>query len=246
MTGRSSARREVESLVDQALGDRAPLRVLDAGCGGATRFTFSAPARIVGIDSSARQLERHPGLDEKIVGDVQLHRFAPSSFDIVIAWQLLEHLAEPEEALLRFAEALDDGGLLVLGVPNPLSVKALVTKFTPHSFHVWVYRRLTGNEAVGTGDTAPFRTFLRFSLRRSAIERFASEQGFVVDYVRSVEWEVQRRLREQAHLVGRLWSVFKFAVRVVSAGRVDAERTDLVIVLRKLPSPRSPDAARRG
>jgi SAM-dependent methyltransferase len=153
VTGRSSARREVESLVDQALGDRAPLRVLDAGCGGATRFTFSAPARIVGIDSSARQLERHPGLDEKIVGDVQLHRFTPSSFDVVIAWQL---------------------------------------------------------------------------------------------YVRSVEWDVQRRLREQAHLVGRLWSVFKFAVRVVSAGRVDAERTDLVIVLRKLPSPRSPDAARRG
>jgi hypothetical protein len=35
------------------------------------------------------------------------------------------------------------------------------------------------------------------------------------------------------HVVGRPWSVVKFAIRDVSLGRVDAERTDLVIVLRK-------------
>jgi SAM-dependent methyltransferase len=233
VTRRLSARKEVEDLVNRALGDRAPLRVLDAGCGGTTHLSFSVPAWIVGIDSSARQLERHPSLDEKIVGDVQAHRFAPSSFDVVIAWQLLEHLPKPEEALLRFQEALNDGGLLILGVPNVLSVKGLVTKFTPHSFHVWVYRRLTGNKAVGTGDTAPFPTFLRFSLRRSAIERFARENGFLIEYFRSVEWDVQRRLRERVQLVGPSWSVFKFVVRVVSAGRGDAERTDFVIVLRK-------------
>jgi SAM-dependent methyltransferase len=233
VTGRRSARSEVEGLVNRALGDRAPLRILDAGCGGTTRLSFSVPAWIVGIDSSARQLERHSSLAEKIVGDVQVHRFPPSSFDVVIAWQLLEHLPRPEEALLGFREALNDGGLLILAVPNVLSVKALVTRFTPYSFHVWVYRQLTGNEAVGTGDTAPFRTFLRFSLRRSALERFARENGFLVEYFRSVEWDVQRRLRERVHLVGPFWSVFKFVVRVVSAGRADAERTDFVLVLRK-------------
>jgi SAM-dependent methyltransferase len=231
-----SARRQVEDLVNRALGDRAPLRVLDAGCGGTTRLSFSMPAWIAGIDSSARQLERHSNLDEKIVGDVQSHRFAPASFDVVIAWQLLEHLPKPEEALLRFTEALDDGGRLIIGVPNVLSLKGLVTKFTPHGFHVLVYRRLTGNEGVGTGDTAPFRTFLRFSLRRSAIERFARENGFLVEYFRSVEWEVQRRLRERAHLTGSVWSVIKFAVRLATAGQVDAEQTDFVIVLRKAPN----------
>jgi SAM-dependent methyltransferase len=247
VTRRPSARSEVEDLVGHALGDRAPLRVLDAGCGGTTRLSFSVPAWIVGIDASARQLERNRTLDERIVGDVQVHRFAPRSFDVVIAWQLLEHLPKPEEALLRFREALDDGGLLILGVPNVLSVKGLVTKFTPHSFHVWVYRRLTGNAAVGTGDTAPFRTFLRFSLRRSAIERFARENGLFVEYFRSVEWDVQRRLREQAHLVGPVWSAFKAGVRVMSLGRVDAERTDFVIVLRKASKPVPRRAlARRG
>ena len=106
-----------------------------------------------------------PNLDERIVDAVQDHRFDPGNFDVVIAWQLLEHLPRPDRALSRFCDALDDGGLLVLGLPNVLSVKGLLTQFTPHRFHVWVYRQLTGNSEVGTGDTAPFPTFLRFPKR---------------------------------------------------------------------------------
>jgi SAM-dependent methyltransferase len=196
---------------------------------------------VVGIDTSVRQLERHPALDERVPGDVQAHRFAPGSFDIVIAWQVLEHLPRPDQALNGFRDALNNDGLLVLGLPNVLSLKGLLTKFTPHRFHVWVYGRLTGNQSVGTADTAPFPTFLRFSLRLSEITRFARDNGFAVEYVRAVEWDVQRRLRERVHLVGPVWSVVKSAVDALTLGRVDAEATDFVIVLRKRPSPEMRD-----
>ena len=39
---------------------------------------------------------------------------------------------------------------MTLGVPNVASPKGLLTKFTPHRFHIWVYRRILGFEAVST------------------------------------------------------------------------------------------------
>jgi 2-polyprenyl-3-methyl-5-hydroxy-6-metoxy-1,4-benzoquinol methylase len=88
-------------------------------CGERRAYRF-ATCTFTGIDTSIRQLERHPNLDERIVGDVQEHRFDRGSFDVVIAWQLLEHLPRPDRALSRFCDALDDGGLLVLGLRNVL------------------------------------------------------------------------------------------------------------------------------
>jgi SAM-dependent methyltransferase len=223
----------LQDVLDRALVSRDALVVLDAGCGASTHLSFRQPARLVGIDVSRRQLERHTVLDQKIVGDIQTHPFPAGTFDVVIAWQVLEHLPNPEQALERFRNALKDGGLLVLSLPNVLSVKGLVTKFTPHSFHVWAYRSLFGVKNAGTDERGPFPTFLRFSIRPSRIIRFAQENGFAIEYLHSFEWHRQTELRERIHLTGPAWSFVRSFVRVLSAGTVDAERTDLTIVLRK-------------
>jgi 2-polyprenyl-3-methyl-5-hydroxy-6-metoxy-1,4-benzoquinol methylase len=220
-------------VLDRALADRDAITVLDAGCGASTHLFFRQPARLVGIDTSRRQLDRNAELDEKIVGDVQTHTFGANTFDVVIAWQVLEHLPHPEQALERFRDATKDGGLLVLSLPNVLSVKGLVTKFTPHAFHVWAYRRVFGMKDAGTEDRAPFPTFLRFSIRPAGIIRFARENGFAVEYFHSFEWHVQTQLRERVHLVGPVWRLVRALVRILTAGRVDAERTDFIVVLRR-------------
>jgi 2-polyprenyl-3-methyl-5-hydroxy-6-metoxy-1,4-benzoquinol methylase len=225
--------RALHEVVDRALADRSAITVLDAGCGAATHLSFRQPTRLVGIDMSSRQLDRHSALDERVLGDVQTHRFAPGTFDVVIAWQVLEHLPKPEQALERFRDAIKDGGLLILSLPNVLSVKGLVTKFTPHAFHVWAYRTLFGMKEAGADDKAPFPTFLRFSIRPARIIRFARENGFAVEYFHSFEWHVQSELRKRVHLVGAAWWLVRSLVRVLTAGQVDAERTDFIVVLRK-------------
>jgi len=224
----------LQDVVDRALRDRDTITVLDAGCGAATNLSLPPRAHLVGIDMSSRQLERHAMLDEKIIGDVQTHSFPAGSFDVVIAWQVLEHLPFPELALARFRDALKDEGLLVLSLPNVLSVKGLVTKFTPHSFHVWAYRRLFGMNEAGIDDNAPFPTFLRLSIRPSRIVRFAEDNGFAVEYLHSFEWHVQTELRQRLHLVGPAWWLVRTLVSALTFGRVDAELTDFNIVLRKV------------
>jgi SAM-dependent methyltransferase len=220
-------------VLDRALAEREAITVLEAGCGASTHLSFRRPARLVGIDTSRKQLDRNAALDERILGDVQTFPFASDTFDVVIAWQVLEHLPNPDQALERFRDTIKDGGLLVLSLPNVLSVKGLVTKFTPHAFHVWTYRRVFGMKDAGTDDNAPFPTFLRFSIRPSRILRFARENGFAVEYYHSFEWHVQTQLRERVHLVGPAWWLVRSLVSILSLGRVDAERTDFIVVLRR-------------
>ena len=50
---------------------------------------------------------------------------------------------------------LRPGGRAVLALPNILSLKGLVTRFTPWWFHVWVYRRVLGDASVGTDGIRP-------------------------------------------------------------------------------------------
>lgn len=44
--------------------------------------------------------------------------FLPSSFGAIAAWHVLEHLAQPKEALLAMRDLLSEGGRLILKIPN--------------------------------------------------------------------------------------------------------------------------------
>ncbi len=57
--------------------------------------------------------------------------------------------------------ALKPDGIMVLALPNLMSVKGLVTKFTPHAFHTWFYRRVYRSAKTGEDDEGPFPTYFR-------------------------------------------------------------------------------------
>ena len=134
---------ELQAFLDKEMARMESVRVLEAGCGSASNVRFGARARLVGIDISRMQLERNTILQEKIIGDIQQYDFPPASFDLIVCWDVLEHLPQPELALRRFARAVKTNGLVILKLPNVLSVKGLVTKLLPHTFHVLAYRYFT-------------------------------------------------------------------------------------------------------
>jgi 2-polyprenyl-3-methyl-5-hydroxy-6-metoxy-1,4-benzoquinol methylase len=157
--------------------------VLDAGCGrgGQSRRNIPEGAYVVGLDISADALALNTELDEAICADLQAARLQPNSFDIVICHDVLEHLDRPRDALENLAQTVSPGGELRIACPNVLSGKGLITKLTPHSFHVWVYRRLLGATHAGTAGHGPFPTPMRLAMAPHAIRRFARDRGFHVD-----------------------------------------------------------------
>jgi SAM-dependent methyltransferase len=224
---------EAQSLVDQMAKPDAVLRVLEAGCGSNSKFRLAPNAHITGIDISKEQLEKNSVLHEKILGDIQTYPLEPSSFDIIFCWDVLEHLRHPENALRNFARAIRDGGIVVLGAPVVGSLKGVITKFTPHWFHVAVYRYWLGNENAGKPGYAPFPTFLKNSMSPRSIEDFAHKSHLAVEALVVYEGAMQINERVKHRGVDLGLSVFGPLIKTLSFTRIDPSVTDFVMVLRK-------------
>lgn len=237
VTNQQQVLREIQRLVDARLERGAHADVLDAGCGYTVQVELPACARLVGLDISPEILDKHPGLHARIVGDIETYPLPPERFDVVICWNVLEHLPRPRKAVANMARTLKPGGLLVVGAPNIWSLKGLLTKLTPHRFHIWVYRRVLGFEQAGSPDFGPYRTYLRLSMsprRLPEIAEAASLEG-----VYSSSYDVPLGLPRGSDVV---WSVATRVARVVTLGAWDAAASEHVAVFEK----REPTESRVG
>lgn len=225
--------RKLQSVVDDLLCQRRDLTVLEAGCGAYRHITYRGPASITGIDLSTDQLGRNEALNRKIAGDIQDYPFSPGTFDVVVCWDVLEHLPRPEAALLNLMAALRSGGLLIIGVPNVRSMKGLLTKFTPFAFHVWFHRHVFKNQDAGTPGRNPFPTFLRLSISPDSIARLGRLRGLSVVYCHLYENDTQVSLRSRLRLTGDIWRVLSRAVAITGRGMVSLDETECHIVMRK-------------
>ena len=236
---------ELQGVIDRLFDGEGPMTVLEAGCGSSRHVELGDGARIVGIDISEEQLARNDCLDRKILGDVQTHDFAPECFDLIVCWDVLEHLAEPERALRSFARASKAGGVILLALPNVFSLKGLIAKFPSHWFHVWVYRSVFRNPNAGRPGHAPFPTFLRTSVSPRALERFAAETGLVEEHFRLYESTMIESLKRRSRPLHALYKIALLLLRVASLGAYDGSMTDAIIVLSKPPAGGIDEARRR-
>jgi SAM-dependent methyltransferase len=236
----------LHTVLDRLLAEGpAEPRVLEAGCGSATHVSLPASARLVGLDVSPEQLERNDLVQEKILGDVQTYPLPANGFDVVICWELLEHVPEPLRALDNLIGTLRPGGLLILAFPNVLSVKGLVTKLSPHWFHVWFYRQVLGDRLAGGVGRPPFPTCLPLAMAPERICDHARRRGLTLAYVALYEAGKQVRLRQKLWISGWRWRLARGLVQAGSLGRVRLDGTDCILVLRR-PAQRPIDAPAAG
>jgi SAM-dependent methyltransferase len=234
----------LQQIVAESTDGAASVELLEAGCGEyPSPLGLEERVHIVGIDTSEAQLARNTWADEKIQADIVTYGFAPRRFDVVVCWDVLEHLPDPGAALDNLVRATRPGGMLVVKVPNVMSGKGLVTKFTPHRFHIWIYRHVFGYTNPGVGDRPPFRTYLRWSIRPRALRRFSRRRGLALEMLGTYEADKQQGIRERLHLRGGVWRVLRGGVRLVTLGAIDPDATELIAVFRKPPPAPAHDTA---
>lgn len=102
------------------------LRVLDVGCGsgvhGAELFNLQGH-RVVGVDLSEASIEKaKTRLAEAYVADVtqpgRYPFYGRQYFDVVLFSDMLEHLADPLDVLMRHYHLLAPGGQVLISLPN--------------------------------------------------------------------------------------------------------------------------------
>jgi 2-polyprenyl-3-methyl-5-hydroxy-6-metoxy-1,4-benzoquinol methylase len=102
-------------------------RLLEIGAG---HGHFLDVARRAGWEVTGVEVSREAVRDAKAwyqgvevhCGTVEEADLAPASFDLVALWHTLEHLLDPVGVLRRASRLLKRGGMLIVGVPNPISL----------------------------------------------------------------------------------------------------------------------------
>jgi glycosyltransferase involved in cell wall biosynthesis len=102
------------------LSHEGPSRILDVGCAaGWTSEILADRHTVVGVDQFA-----HPGVTDRMSEFIKadLGKGLPSKvgsgYDVVVAADVLEHLATPEHLLAQFKDVLNPDGFMLVSVPN--------------------------------------------------------------------------------------------------------------------------------
>jgi SAM-dependent methyltransferase len=151
--------------------------VLDAACGegyGSAMLAAAGARSVVGVDIDGPTVEhareRH-GIDARRA-DVRELPFPDGTFDLVVSFETIEHVEDPERAVAEMRRVLRDDGTLVISTPNPgeylVSTEFHVREFDPAEFeallrphfdsveltfqHNWLASAVVGRDASELSD----------------------------------------------------------------------------------------------
>lgn len=134
----------------------ASAHVLDAGCGsGYGAAEFSHAASVVAMDISAeavahaRQAFSKPGV-HFLQGACESLPFADRSFDLVVAFEVIEHLERWQQMLADARRVLHPSGILLVSTPNKAWYAESRAAAGPNPYHVREFEYGEFNTALQT------------------------------------------------------------------------------------------------
>jgi SAM-dependent methyltransferase len=221
----------IQSEVDRLLPCRPDgVRVLDAGGGKRRHIDLPEPRHVtvIDIDRAALALNRHA--DEKILGNIETHDFDDRAFDLVICWDVLEHVTAPPETARRLADTVAPGGLMLIRGPLEISMKGLLARWTPFWVHVAFHRYFLGAKNAGKPGYAPFP----LGEASAADDRHLAEAlrgaGLEIVTSRRFEGNHARKLRQTAYPLYALYRTAGTLVGWFTMGKLGVKETDFFLL----------------
>ncbi|MFT8244071.1 class I SAM-dependent methyltransferase [Roseomonas sp. BN140053] len=220
------------SLIKPTVSKRGTIRVLEAG-GGADRFVELPDAIYTVVDISPEQLTQNSYADVKLLGDIQIFDYGDRRFDLIIFWDVLEHVAEPIAAVRRAMSALDLGGIIVIKGPLLRSTKSLMTSLTPWWFHVLYYRYVLGSNMAGKPGHAPFRTEHSKGADGDELKDLTARMGFKILAFNVYVSDQVQTLQSKVPIAFLAYSALGAALRLFTRGRYGSRETDFLLLISK-------------
>jgi SAM-dependent methyltransferase len=207
--------------------------VLEAGGGSDCHLPLPSFARITTIDISADALALNTYAHEKLHGDIQDFDFGPRRYDVIIIWDVLEHVPRPAAALTRLAGALKPSGRIVIVGPVTSAFKSVVARLTPHAVHVAFYKHVLGVREAGQPGWPPFAVEHAHGADAQDVISGLQSAGLTIDVAEGFESVHIAALARKSRIGFMGYRCAEWLVSVVSFGRVTRGMTDFYVVARR-------------
>lgn len=222
---------ELCKTIEDWLCDYEEINVLEAGGGSLSHITFSVKQHITVVDISPEQLQRNNVAEHKILGDLHTVDLGVSKYDAVVCYDVIEHLENPKLVVQKLFQATRPGGVVVLAAPNPLSLSARITKYTPLWFHVFVLRSIFGNKNAGKPGFPPFKTVHHVDIEPDRLKSLAADYEMEILYFRCYESSRRTALRTKSPMFGLLFDMTIATGNIIS--KYPLELSDMYMVLQR-------------
>ena len=103
-------------------------KLVDLGCafGYLVQEARTRGYQAFGLDISSYALSREPGIAGLMEGDLQVLPLRGSSADVVVLFDVLEHLTDPWAVIDRLSAMLAPGGCIIASIPNVRNYRLVV------------------------------------------------------------------------------------------------------------------------
>jgi SAM-dependent methyltransferase len=211
------------------------VEIYEAGGGSASVLPLDRfeDYRISVVDIDVVQLQNNTYADEKILGDIETYTFPPGSIDLVVCHNVIEHLEAADKALEQFFAALAPEGLVFVSAPNPESLFGMITKHSPHWFHVWIYRVIFRHKDAGQPGKHPFRTVFHPVVYPKEFQRFAKKTGFEIVHFKPFLSKNFYYMQHKRPLLGRLLGLVIEGLDIITLRKYPLMLGDYHAILRK-------------
>jgi SAM-dependent methyltransferase len=236
----TSSREEISRLQTEAIvahGKRLgrTLSILEAGCGERWLIDLAGTDYLltgVDLDPVALDLRKTKtrDLDTAICGDLCSVNLPEASFDVIYCAFVLEHIPRADVALANFMRWLRPGGLLVLQIPDPATVRGFLARLLPFKIHVWYYRYIYGVPSAGQPGHFPYPTYYHPVLNREDLCAFLTSHG-----MQSPQCYADTFRSESRNIViGNAIKLLMRVISMVSLQRLRSDYADVMYIAQKL------------
>lgn len=187
---------------------------LGAGSGLVGQMNFRGKCKEVhGIDPEQSVLA-NLYLDYARVGTAEEIPAEASTYDLIFADNVLEHLPDPERVFKEVFRTLKPGGVFLGKTPNRFHYVPLIAQLTPTWFHRFA------NKLRGRGESDTFPTLYRANCRSKLLD-LARGVGFDLVRIEQIEGRPEYlRISPLVYPFGLLWERTVNATDLLSSFRV--------------------------
>jgi SAM-dependent methyltransferase len=182
---------------------------------------MTAAKSVTGIDLDQSAIRRHKHIQRRVVGDLHRLPFEDSSFSLITANMVMEHVADPAVLLAEAHRVLRPDGIFLFHTPNFLSYGTFFAAGLPQSWKNKLALLLQGRHEE---DVYP--TFYRINTRKT-IGQLAVEAGFNLHSLRMVESSAQTAV------LGPLAAFELLLIRMLRFRLLENYRTNVIAIFKK-------------